>query len=110
MKIKNSLLAYLSFLIFCFGVACLYLSSISETQPVSELLAVTGPMPLLYLFTTMGWVPHYFVFTLVSILVTAVLWFFAFNWIGIKRYLASLAVPLFWVLSGLFSLGISYYG
>ena len=110
MKIKYSLSTYSVFLCMCFCLAFLYLSNLGYSQPVSELMAITGPMPLVYLLTTMNWVPLYFVVILTSILVTAVLWLFAANCTGIPRYLAGLGVPIIWVVSGLFSLGISYYG
>ena len=110
MKIKYPLLTYSIFLFVCFCVAFLYLSSLGYTQPVSEFIAVTGPMPLAYLLVNMDWVPLYFVVVLASIIVGAALWVLTVNTAGIPRYLAGLGIPIVWVWSGLFSLGISYYG
>jgi len=110
MKIKYPLLTYSIFLFVCFCVAFLYLSSLGDTQTVSEFIAVTGPMPLAYLLVNMGWVPLYFIVVLVSIVVSAVLWILTVNTAGIPRCIVGLGIPIVWVLSGLFSLGISYYG
>lgn|GEM_PF-5068538 len=109
-KIKSFLLTYSAFLTACFCAAYLYLANLKDNEPVSELISITGPMPLVYILITLSWNQLYFIFTVISVSAMAVMWFLALRCSGIKKLAVGLVFVIFWVLSGLFSLAISYYG
>ena len=101
--------SYAAFVITNLAIAFAYLSNLGDAQPVHELICITGPMTLIYLLSS-HWVSFYFGVVVVSLLIAFGLWVALMKFSGVKKLVSGAVLAAFWPLSGLFSLGISYYG
>ena len=98
---------------FCFVGVCqvifyFYLSVLGQSAPLSDVVVILGPAPLLY-FLLPEIYPIYAISAAVVLAVSLLLWWLSFALSKAKRIVAVISFSVFWVLSGFYSLGVTFY-